>query len=127
MSGYEILSQITGGTAILVAVSVVIGIGIGLIIRVLTERIQRKSLAEEIRARRAAAQAEAERIKAQAMAEARNELLAQRKEFDEETKSIRTELRNEEKRLAKREDLVDQKMEMLAINCLLYTSPSPRD
>ncbi|RLG36699.1 MAG: ribonuclease Y [Thermoproteota archaeon] len=115
MLGYVILSQITSGTAILVAVSVVIGIGIGLIIRVLTERIQKRSLAEEIRARRAAAAAEAERIKAQAVAEARDELLAQRREFDEETKNIRAELREEEKRLAKREDLVDQKMEMLAI------------
>lgn len=109
------LSQITSGMAILVAVSVLVGVIIGLMVRILTERLQRRSLAEEIQARRAAAEAEAERIKAQAQAEARSELLAQRKEFDEETKNIRAELREEEKRLVKREDLVDQKLEMLAI------------
>ncbi|KKL87315.1 hypothetical protein LCGC14_1935940 [marine sediment metagenome] len=61
-----------------------------------------------------AAEADARRIKAQAEAEAKSEFIKRRQEFDTETQSAKTQLRDEERRVAKREDLLDQKMETLA-------------
>jgi len=52
-------------------------------------------------------------IVAEAKASAETEFHTRRKKFDEETHDARGELRTEEKRLAKREDLIDQKLETL--------------
>ncbi len=92
-----------------------LGIVIGLLTRELFSRLQKTSLEKEMQARTAAAEAEAERIKAQAEAEAKSEFIQRRKELDEENKTTRNELRNEEKRLGKREDMIDQKMETVAV------------
>ena len=81
--------------------------------RMLADRAKRTTLEQEIAAIKTAAQAEAQKITAQAQAEAKSEFLRRREKFDADTETTRQQLREEEKRLAKREDLVDQKMETL--------------
>jgi len=61
-----------------------------------------------------AAQAEAANITRQAEIEAKDEYLRRREAFDSDTAEARKELHAEERRLAKREDLIDQKMETIA-------------
>jgi len=68
---------------------------------------------KELDALKAAAAAEAERIKAKAEADAQAEFIRRREQFDRETERTRQELRGEEKRIAKREDLIDQKLETI--------------
>ncbi len=115
MYTYAILSQSPGETVAVVLVSLVVGIVGSLVIRAFLVRRQEKVLGQEIEVRLAAAESEAERIKAQAQVEAKSEFITRRNEFDEETKTARAELRSEEKRISKREDLINQKMEMLVI------------
>jgi len=79
----------------------------------LLERAKRADLIKEINALRTTAEAEAEIIIAKAEAEAQSEFIAQRKKFDTDTEATRRELRDEEKRLSKREDMVDDKVEAL--------------
>ncbi len=91
------------------------GAALALVARTLIARLQKTSLQKEIQARIDAADAQAERLKAQAEAEAKSEYIRRREQFDAETQGVRAELRDEEKRLSKREDLIDQKMETLAV------------
>jgi ribonuclease Y len=72
---------------------------------------RRAAAEKELAAARAAAEAEAQKLRAQAEAEANSEFIKRREQFDAETAAARDELRQEERRLAKREDLVDQKLE----------------
>jgi ribonucrease Y len=76
-------------------------------------RARQQKAQSELAAQKAAAQAEAQRIVAQAEAQAKTELLRLREKFDQESEAARQELRNEEKRIGKREDLVDQKLDTL--------------
>jgi len=78
------------------------------------ERSRQQKLQSEMEAQKVAAKAEAERIVAQAQAEAKSEFLNLREKFDTDTQAVRKELRDEEKRLSKREDMVDHKMETLS-------------
>ena len=75
------------------------------------ERARRKRTEKEIQSLTRAAETEAEKIIAQAEAQAKSEFLKRREEFDVDTKTSRQELRTEEKRVSKREDLIDQKLE----------------
>lgn len=75
------------------------------------ERSRRDTAKQELEAIKLAAQTEAQKIIAEAKAEARSELLKLRERFDAETEQTRQNLRAEEKRVAKREDIIDQKME----------------
>ncbi len=79
----------------------------------LLERARRRRTEQELDALRRSAEIEAENIIAKAESEAKSEFIRQREQFDGETKAARQELRAEEKRLAKREDLIDQKLETL--------------
>ncbi len=97
-----------------VAAGLLGGIGLGLGIRLLLDRLRKVSLEKELQARIDAAEAQADRVKARAETEAKSQFIKRREEFDGETQSIRQELRQEEKRLGKREDLIDQKMETLS-------------
>ena len=74
---------------------------------------RRASANKAMAAGEAAAEAQAQKIVAQAEAEAKSKLIEQREQFDRETEGARKEFRTEEKRLAKREDLIDQKLETL--------------
>ena len=90
------------GALILVAVTVVV--------MMVIERARRSSSTQELEMRRTAAEAEAAKIVAEAKASAEAEFHTRREKFDEETHDARGELRVEKKRLAKREDLIDQKL-----------------
>jgi len=79
----------------------------------LLQRARRGRVAEEIETLKKTAEAEAGTIVAQAEAQAKSEFLKRREEFDTETRAARQEIRTEEKRLSKREDLIDQKLETL--------------
>jgi len=95
------------------AAATAFGILLGLAIRALLAKLQKGAFEKEMQARLAAAEAEAQRVKAQSEAEAKSEFIRRREEFDGETQNVRAELREEEKRLSKREDIIDQKMETL--------------
>ncbi len=79
----------------------------------LMQRTRKASFEKELAMRRAASEAEAAKIVAQASAAAEQENVARRERFDKQTQSTRDELRAEEKRLSKRADLADQKLETL--------------
>jgi ribonuclease Y len=78
------------------------------------ERARQTAARKEFVAAKAAAEAEAQKIVAQAEAEAKSQFLQRRESFDTETENTRKELREEEKRLGKRADSIDQKLETLA-------------
>ena len=80
-------------------------------VRFWMDRIKRETLRKEIIATRTTAEAEAQKIIAQAEAQAKSEFIRRREQFDSETERTRQELREEEKRLSKREDIIDQKLE----------------
>ncbi len=76
-------------------------------------RSRRAAAEKELAALRAAAEAQAQKILAQAESEAKTEFIRRREKFDADTEATRSELRTEEKRLSKREDMIDQKLETL--------------
>ncbi|MCP4376854.1 MAG: DUF3552 domain-containing protein, partial [bacterium] len=88
-----------------------IGFSIGIGIRLWQEKLKQAAMAGQLEAAKKTAEAEAAKIVAQAESEARTEFINQRKTFDSDTESTRKELRAEEKRLAKREDMIDQKLQ----------------
>jgi len=77
----------------------------------LFNRSKRAASEKELAAARAAAEADGQKIIAQAEAQAKSEFIQRREQFDKETAATREELRSEEKRLAKRESIIDQKLE----------------
>ncbi len=97
--------------AVLMAAAAAVGAGVVALIKSRAQQQRRAVVEKELQSDRAAAQAEAQKIVAQADAKAKEEFLKRREQFDAETEKARRELREEEKRLAKREDLVDQKLE----------------
>ena len=76
-------------------------------------RLRRERVEKEIGALTKTAETESAKIIAQAEAQAKSEFLKRREEFDTDTKAARQELRTEEKRVSKREDLIDQKLDTL--------------
>jgi len=98
--------------------AMVIGLVIGslgaALVRWVLAKLQKTSLEKEIQDQISAAKADAERIMAQAEVEAKSEFIRRREEFDAETKSVRGDLRTEERRVSKREDMIDHKMETLS-------------
>ncbi len=101
-------------------VNTVLMLGIGLLLIVIVvvvmrvlDRSRRIAAEKEIQAARATAEAQSQKIIAQAEAQAKDELINLRKQFDKETEGTRKELRSEEKRLSKREDMIDQKLDTL--------------
>jgi len=79
----------------------------------LLERSRRAAAEKELAAAKLAAEAEAQKTIAQAEAQAKSEFIRRREQFDSETEATRRELREEEKRLSKREDIIDSKLETL--------------
>ncbi len=93
------------------------GIVLGLVaaagFQLYTSKTRKEALEKEAALARTAAETEAQKIVAQAEAKANSDLIKLREEFDRETSATRKELRDEERRLSKREDLIDQKLETL--------------
>lgn len=88
-----------------------VGVGVGIILLILYLRKRKLgAIAEDIITK---AKGDAERIIAEARARTREEALKQREAFERETQEIRNELRGFERRLIKREDVIDRKAESL--------------
>ena len=98
---------------VVAAVAVVIAAVATFLIMKLIERARLSTTTKELDILKTGAEADAKRIVADAKATAEDELIRRREKFEEETRTTRSELRTEEKRLAKREDLIDQKLETL--------------
>ena len=96
--------------ALLFAGAILLVLGTGMVFKLL-ERSRRGVAEQELAARRSAAESEAQKLIAQAEARAKTEFIDRRKQFDAETEASRQELRAEEKRIGKRGDLLDQKLE----------------
>jgi len=82
-------------------------------VMVLRDFLRRSALRKETGMIRTAAEAEGAKIIAEAKSTAEQEFIDRRERFDSQTEATRRDLREEEKRLAKREDLNDQKIETL--------------
>ncbi|MDP6045624.1 MAG: ribonuclease Y, partial [Phycisphaerae bacterium] len=107
------LAAIEGATIGAAAAATIVGLGLGFFFRKWQETLKKAAAAAEFEAAKKTAEADAAKIIAKAEADARTEFISQRKTFDSDTESTRKELRAEEKRLAKREDLIDQKLETI--------------
>ena len=114
MSVYALLAAITQGEVGAAVIGLVIGCLGAALVRWVMLKLQKASVEKEVQNQIAAAKADAERIRAQAEVEAKSEFIRRREEFDADTKSVRGDLRAEEKRVSKREDMIDQKMETLS-------------
>jgi len=88
-------------------------IGITALVMKLLEWSRRAAVEKEMASAMAAAEAKADKIIAQAEAQAKTEFINRREQFDKETDVTRKELREEERRVSKREDLTDRKLESL--------------
>ena len=96
------------------AAGLVIGLIVMALIKSASAKTNRKTVEAEIAALKQAATAEAQTIRVEAEAHAKSEFITRREKFDIDTQETRKELREEEKRLAKREDTVDIKLDTLA-------------
>ena len=104
LTGLEVSLAFAGG---------IVGVIAAAVIMKLLERAKRQRVSKELEVDRKAAEVEAASIIAEAKAKAESEFIRRREQFDGDTKTARQELRSEEKRLSKREDLIDQKLETL--------------
>jgi len=103
--GQEVSLQFAGAI-----VCVLIGGGIMHLI----QRSKRAATEKELAAAKITAEAEAKRIIAQAEAQAKTEYINRLEQFKKETEVTRSELREEERRLSKREDMTDQKLQAIS-------------
>jgi len=94
--------------------SAVLLIVLTILVMKLLEWSRRAAARKVMAASKETAEAQAQKIVAQAEAEAKSQFLQRREEFDKETETARRQFRDEEKRLAKREDMIDQKLETLS-------------
>ena len=102
-----------GTEAVLIFVGALVLVAMASAITWLLARSGRATVQKELAALEAAAKAESQMIVAEGKAAAEAEYIARRERFDDETRSTRSELRDEEKRIAKREDQIEQKLETL--------------
>ncbi|MFP3937835.1 MAG: ribonuclease Y [Phycisphaerae bacterium] len=102
-----------GVSAAIAIVALLAGGAIGFGIKSYLDHLSRDALRRECENTRKSAEVEAQKIIAQAEAQAKSEFIQRREQFDTETEETRKELRDEERRLSKREDLIDQKLESL--------------
>lgn len=89
--------------------SILIGVGVGLFILA----VKRKEAAKQRDAIIQEGRVEADRIEKEAHVSAKENLLKIRSEFEAETQETRQELKQLQRQLAKREDLIDQKNESI--------------
>lgn len=102
-------------TAVWIVLAAVVGLAVGAGVALAFKRTaghaKEVELEAKLKAKKEQAEGDAKRIVAEAEVKVKTDLLRLREEFDKETDAKRQELRAEEKRLAKREDLIDQKLD----------------
>ena len=96
-----------------VAVAAIGGIGVGYLIRLLYVRWMDQSAQKQRDEIVQRAGEEAASIKKEADLAAKAERIKAREEFERESQVVRKELRQQERRLIKREDSLEKKMEVL--------------
>ena len=106
------LAQLSSPTSI--GIGAAIGVGVTILVLVLRARLTRASLKSKADEIVDSARREAEGIVKAAHVEAKAEYLARQEQFAQETVEIRAEQKEIEKRLSKREDGIDQKLDTLA-------------
>ncbi len=102
-------------TAGWVLAGLVVGAGVAIIVIVLRARITRSSATRDAAEITEAARREADGIVKSAQVEAKAEYLAKQEQFAKETAQTRAEQKEIERRLTKREDAIDQKLDTLTI------------
>ena len=90
-----------------------VGLVLAIIVQQLLIKAKAKALAQELQNRTDAAQKEAENIIKAAQLSAAEENIKRKEKFNAETTSVRSELRDQEIRLSKREDVLDRRGEQL--------------
>lgn len=90
-----------------------VGLVLAIIVQQLLIKAKAKALAQELQNRTDAAQKEAENIIKAAQLSAAEENIKRKEKFNTETTSVRSELRDQEIRLSKREGVLDRKGEQL--------------
>ncbi len=111
METMRTLALIFGAEQVWALVGGVLLMGVTAMAMKLLERARRGTVAKEIEALKLAAEAEAKTVVAQAESRSKTELISLRAAFDKETEETRKGLREEERRVGKREDMIDQKLE----------------
>jgi len=114
METFRLLALSQGQTVALAFAAAILSVLATAFAMWLLQRFRRAAAEKELAAIRVAAEAEAQRILAQAEAEAKTEFIRRHEKFDADTEATRQELRAEERRLSKREDMLDQKLETLS-------------
>lgn len=110
----QMLADVSPALTVAIALGAfVLGAGLTYALKMWMEATRRAAAEQQLAADKAAAQAESQKIIAQAEAQAKTEFIKRREQFDAETAKGREDLRQEERRLAKREDLLDQKLETI--------------
>ncbi len=102
-----------GVEAAIAIVSIVVGIVIALVIQQIIARAKSKAREQELEGRIEAARHEAENIIKSAQLKAAEENIRKKEEFTAEVNQTRSQLREQERRLNKREDVLDQQGEQL--------------
>jgi len=111
---FFVIADVPPGLMIALAFgAAIVAVALTGVVMYLIQRRKREDLNRELDALTGQAKTEAAKIVAQAQADAKTEFIKLREQFDTETKTARQELKSEERRVAKREDLIDQKLETL--------------
>jgi ribonuclease Y len=114
MNCIQFLADLSQNQTVALAIGgAIVAVCLTAVIMKVVEKRRTSVVTQEADAIRRTAEAQAARIIAEGEAKAKSESLKLRESFDKETHAARQELREEEKRLAKREDIVDQKLETL--------------
>jgi ribonuclease Y len=111
MEAFHFVALLPGQSVALAFAATIVSVVATALVMWLIQRSRRVVVEKEMAAIRAAAEAQAQKILAQAEVEAKTEFIRCREKADTETELMRQELRAEEKRLAKREDILDEKLE----------------
>ena len=109
----SILGQINPSIVAGVIAGIVVGIIVAFVIQKVIAGIKAKTLEQRLQGEIDTARREAETIIKSARLDAAEELVNKREQFNNETAQTQSQLRNQERRLAKREDVLDRQGEQL--------------
>ncbi|MGC8764756.1 MAG: ribonuclease Y [Brevinematia bacterium] len=102
-----------GATLLFAIPSLVIGIVVGYLIRIVIARYRLNSAEEKVKEILEEAEREAETRKKEAILEAKDRLLEERKKLEEEFKEKSYEIQQSQRRLIQKEDFLDKKYEFM--------------
>jgi ribonuclease Y len=101
------------GTIFVGITCLIFGAALAILVLQIISRIKAKNLKQELQARIDSARREAENIVKSAQLEVAEEVIKKKEKFAAETNQMRSQLREQERRLSKREDVLDRQGEQL--------------